>query len=244
MNYKLKLQRDEYPDDPREWSNLGKMVCFHRRYNLGDEQPGGDPQDWLRNLACGLDDSLADRLDYWENGAGWARLWNEAPGWGSVNDAIDAKVETAVWKVLDERAVILPLYLYDHGGLRMSVGSFSCPWDSGQVGWIYASRADVLKNWGGKRLTARLRKRAEALLKAEVETYDQFLSGDVWGWAVYETDEECDCEPDDECDCTAGAAHVESCWGYYGVADALSEGKASLEWLEKETSDEGSLNVG
>lgn len=30
-----------YPDDiiesPREWDNLGKMICFHKRYNLGDK---------------------------------------------------------------------------------------------------------------------------------------------------------------------------------------------------------------
>ena len=226
MNYKLKLHRDDDPPDPRENDNLGKMVCFHRRYNLGDEQPRCDPQEWLRSLACSLDNSLAERLDYWESGAGWERLNSSA--------AVDAKIEAAVWKVLDARAVVLPLHLYDHGGLRMSVDAFSCPWDSGQVGWIYASRADVLREYGGKKLTAGLRKRAEALLKAEVETYDQFLSGDVWGWAVYETDDdECDCEPDEECDCTRGAYCEDSCWGYYGVAEALSEGKAHLEWLEK-----------
>lgn len=221
--YKLKVIRDEYPADPREWDNLGKMVCFHRRYDLGDEQPRCDPQEWLRSLACSLDNSLAERLDYWENGSSCKMS----------SAAVDAKIEAAIWRVLDARAVVLPLYLYDHGGLSMSVGAFSCPWDSGQVGWIYASREDVLKNYGGKRLTAALRERAVLLLKGEVETYDQFLSGDVWGWAVYETDEECDCEPDEECNCTRGATHVDSCWGCYGVAEALSEGQAHLGWLEK-----------
>ena len=24
-------------DNPRSWDNLGKMVCFHRRYDLGDK---------------------------------------------------------------------------------------------------------------------------------------------------------------------------------------------------------------
>ena len=28
---------DEYPEDPREWDNLGTMVCLHKRYSLGDE---------------------------------------------------------------------------------------------------------------------------------------------------------------------------------------------------------------
>lgn len=284
MNYKLKLHRDEYPADPREWDNLGKMVCFHSRYNLGDEQPKGDPLEWLRDLACNLDSGLWERLDYWENGAGWVRMFNEALAkWDVSMDEIKAELALAklyytpgatdyhlrklnaeyakrlndgwkmraiaendkfvsdlIWSTVDTRAVILPLYLYDHSGLRLSTGAFSCPWDSGQVGWIYVSREDVLKEYGGKRLTKKLRERAERLLRGEVETYDQYLCGDVWGWVVYDDDddeEECDCEPEDECDCTRHAAHVDSCWGYYGVADALSEGKSHLEWLEREAGD-------
>lgn len=33
----LRVEQDEIPQDPREWSNLGKMVCFHNRYDLGDK---------------------------------------------------------------------------------------------------------------------------------------------------------------------------------------------------------------
>ena len=36
-----------------------------------------------------------------------------------------------------EEVVYLNLYLYDHSGLRMNTTGFSCPWDSGQVGYIY-----------------------------------------------------------------------------------------------------------
>jgi predicted DNA-binding transcriptional regulator len=31
------LVQDEDPASPREWDNLGKMVCFHNRYDLGDK---------------------------------------------------------------------------------------------------------------------------------------------------------------------------------------------------------------
>lgn len=34
----LKIFTDEYPIDPRENDNLTKMVCFHKRYDLGDTQ--------------------------------------------------------------------------------------------------------------------------------------------------------------------------------------------------------------
>ena len=33
----LQVINDESPESPRTWSNLTKMVCFHRRYSLGDK---------------------------------------------------------------------------------------------------------------------------------------------------------------------------------------------------------------
>lgn len=33
----LRIYPDHDSESPREWDNLGKMVCFHRRYPLGDE---------------------------------------------------------------------------------------------------------------------------------------------------------------------------------------------------------------
>jgi len=31
------IHQDTDPESPREWDNLGTMVCFHNRYNLGDK---------------------------------------------------------------------------------------------------------------------------------------------------------------------------------------------------------------
>ena len=33
----LSIEQDIDPVDPRDWDNLGTMVCFHKRYNLGDK---------------------------------------------------------------------------------------------------------------------------------------------------------------------------------------------------------------
>lgn len=43
-NLKLEVFRDEFAESPREWDNLGKMVCWHKRYNLGDKHEYKDPQ--------------------------------------------------------------------------------------------------------------------------------------------------------------------------------------------------------
>ena len=43
----LTIKRDSDPMNPRkEYSNLGTMVCWHRRYNLGDLQPHESPAEW------------------------------------------------------------------------------------------------------------------------------------------------------------------------------------------------------
>jgi len=35
--YKIEIRQDEYAESPREWDNIGKMICFHGRYDLGDK---------------------------------------------------------------------------------------------------------------------------------------------------------------------------------------------------------------
>lgn len=67
---------------------------------------------------------------------------------------MNGPVDERLLKVISEKYIVLPLYLYDHSGITMNTTGFSCPWDSGQVGWIYASKEDALKEFGGKSFTA------------------------------------------------------------------------------------------
>jgi len=43
----LTINQDVDAEDSRSWQdNLGRMVCWHGHYDMGDEQPGGDPLEW------------------------------------------------------------------------------------------------------------------------------------------------------------------------------------------------------
>ena len=75
-----------------------------------------------------------------------------------------------------------PPYLMDHSGLAMQTTSFNDPWDSGQVGWIYVSKEDALKEFGGEKMTGALRKKAEDLMRSEVAAYDSYLRGECYGF--------------------------------------------------------------
>ena len=41
---------EDYPENPREWDNLTKMVFFHKRYTLGDKHNYKSPDDFLKTL--------------------------------------------------------------------------------------------------------------------------------------------------------------------------------------------------
>jgi hypothetical protein len=104
-------------------------------------------------------------------------------------------------------AVWLPLYLYDHSGITISTGSFGDPWDSGQVGIIYMTREQVKANWGWRVLT---KGRCAALLKdlkSQVEVYDNYLTGEVYGFDIVGIDGE----------------SIDSCWGFYGYEDGIKQ---------------------
>jgi len=109
----------------------------------------------------------------------------------------------------EKQIVALPLYLYDHSGITMSTGRFSCPWDSGQVGYIYITHDEIRRNWNIDRVTRRYRDWAESLLESEVKMYDQYLTGDVYGFVL---EEKVECA-------TCGHVEYETidiCWGFFG----------------------------
>lgn len=305
--YTLKLEQDTDYESPRDWDNIGTMVCWHRRYTLGDEQPNEGMEDYLNNLAdeylgdiperveaaanyfygtssklgdvaeeylvrareealCGVTQSDIDHaknraeirvmaLNY-EKHELEAKL-DEDPSAEARIAEIDAKLARVPKDLAREvrrlealigkgGVLMLPLHLYDHSGITMNTTGFHCPWDSGQVGFIYVTLKDAAANWsvaedwdapvpwygpvllegdeyrGSKEIdtephTITLREAARRVLVGEVHTYDQCLTGDVWGYIIEDEDEEV----------------VESCWGFYGEKYAQEEGEAMLKCLEQ-----------
>ncbi len=172
---RVTIHPDEGIDSPRDWDNLGTMVCWHSRYDLGDEQETGDSSEWLRNLAG-----------------------------ETVNvDDPDLIPDEHVQRIIEKYFIMLSLYLYDHSGITMNTTGFSCPWDSGQVGWIYCT-----KEKGRESLATYTDEAVREVLVGEVEIYDQYLRGDVYYFL---------CEEGTVCD--KGEVHWEvtnSCCGFYG----------------------------
>lgn len=89
-----------------------------------------------------------------------------------------AKMAEAKSEIDGTAVLLLPLYLYDHSGITMSVKPFSCPFDSGKVGFIYATYNQIRKEYGVKRISKKVLEQARLRLIAEVEEYDRYLCGE------------------------------------------------------------------
>jgi len=153
---KVKIYQDPEPDDPRNWDNLGTMVCFHKRYDLGDTT-----------------DLTSDRFEGWE--------------------------ELEQHLIKEKQAeVIAPLYMYEHSGISIKIGSFygcglpqgHARFDSGQIGFVYVSRETLLKEYGVKRITKKVKDTARKVLEGEVDTYNKYVSGQVYGFVAEDKKEE------------------------------------------------------
>jgi hypothetical protein len=103
-------------------------------------------------------------------------------------------------------AISCPVYRYEHSGTAFSTKPFSCPWDSALTGYIYETKADIRKEFGVKRISAKLNKKILDRLKTDVQIFGQWANGECCGYVITETDE--------------------SCWGFYSHDDAY---QAALE---------------
>jgi len=206
----LQVIQDENPESPRTWDNLGTMVCWHRNYELGDNHKFDDNDDFMRTLANADDDS----------------------------EESDQELLTKI----NQTHVILPLYLYDHSGITMNTEGFSCRFDSGQVGWIFCSLEKATENWPGYKTwedtmpdwhnpgqQITLREATERCLEGEVKTFDQYITGDVYGFKLIERKDCIYCGVNHE-------RELDSCWGFFGddikengILDHLSEEDQPLD---------------
>lgn len=181
------IQQDRHalnPRDPDVQENLGTIICWHRKYRLGDQHDHEDPNSFFRKLAstyltaqdlvntiqsgklenyrfqkltCDQENpsdtayvlqNFCDipGLDPWQN-TDW--YYDEDSSLHShdqedLETLLDIFSSKELFQLLDHsnKVALLPLYLYDHGGLSISTTSYydyypHAEWDSGCVGYIY-----------------------------------------------------------------------------------------------------------
>lgn len=125
--------------------------------------------------------------------------------------------------VIREKAAVLPIWLYDHSGLTISCDAnpgypYNDRWDACQVGWIVAEKDKIMDammcqehEW---------REKAVDVMKADISTYDMYLSGEVYWFQL--RSRPAGTEPSDQSSADEWD-EMDSCGGFYG-ADAIASG--------------------
>lgn len=100
---------------------------------------------------------------------------------------------------------------YIHGGVVLAMaGERDFPdrrWDVSLVGYVFAAK----KEW---RMSKTARKAARGL----IETWNQYLSGDVWMYIIKDDEDEC----------------IDSCGGFYGEKECREEGEKLFKELSEQ----------
>lgn len=174
--YVATVKYDEWADSPRAYgTSLGTMVLAHKRYTLPFEGEYFKDADHV---------TLRVRDRYYD---GTFTTSTEEPGsWAEYYKAFQQAVRDAG----DEIVAALPVYMLDHSGLAFSTpdplrdfGKFDpfrqyyMGMDSGQVGYIFATRKAVLASTSVKRITKATLERVYKDLRQEVEDYDTWSRG-------------------------------------------------------------------
>lgn len=203
----VKILPEEYPSNPRkEFDNVTTMVCWHDRYDLGDEQPSYSPEEYLISLVDRKVEGFEQRIEKLDD------LIDDS-SFKHKHKKLKAYRDNLISSMLDKYYLIGELFLYDHSGITIRMGRFSCSWDSGPVGYVVVDRVRAAEEWGTKTDDEYIE-----LMKGEVEVYDQYLTGDVWGYVIEDEHGE----------------EVDSCWGFYGYENCKEQARSQAEYFQRD----------
>lgn len=227
--YTLRVEQEEYAESPREWDNMAKMICWHRHYNLGDKHDYDDSFEFLLDVAkeVGIytdkmedmtneeimtelrkDDSVCIvPLNLYDHSGITISTSNGYP----YNDRWDADCVGYVYITKEKAMKELCEYEVDENGNRIKIEHKHA---NGNVTYSYKTKPLTDETW---------RARAREVIDAEVETYDQYLCGDVYGYILEKevvVEEKCP-HCGEVISTYTEMEEVDSCWGFYG--DCLEE---------------------
>ena len=230
--YTLTVEYDECAEDPREWDNVCTMVCWHSRYRLGDKHNYDDSDElcnYLLHHVCGMDYKDIDEID------------NTYKKYEILCESDKLLIKSI--NMYDHSGITVS---------TSNSYPYNDRWDGGRVGFIQITKEKIFQDgcslrvkdengnyilvehkhdgrpstYSHKTIPANeenWKEIADEIIEAEMETYDQYVRGEVYWYRLtkkvvkqelcphcgevireYEEEEE-----------------VDSCGGFYG--DCLEE---------------------
>jgi hypothetical protein len=158
----------------------------------------------------GATDSPIDSHDDSVRLVEWSRRHGLNDSWGSKRGfSRDIEPPEALAWAKENGFIVYPVFKYEHGNVLYKTSPFSCPWDSGQSGYLFLSR----KEWKRKS------KRSDSYAAAILESYSDWCNGSIFGYIIEDSNGD----------------ELDSVWGFIGDSDyCLSEGKSQAEFYNRQ----------
>jgi len=150
-------------------------------------------------LEIKTDDTAENPLNSEDFGIYWAlfhkryNLYNNTElhygdysGWNQLIEAIEDKYQPQI---------ILPIYMYDHSGLALSLSDFRDHWDSNQIGYVFIKEGTSQKEFDGEE------KKFLDYIESALNTYEDYLNGKVFYFELFKD-----------------GTLLDSCGGFYGTS--------------------------
>lgn len=217
--HRIEVHYDENSENPRTYyDHCSVMFLVGGRNNSDvDEVEDNLPRKyiWQSDKRFSVEEPVDDDI-YWEEVS--ITKPDSFCNWDEVEEAV---------KLLYPGCVLLSVYKYEHGGVAFNTTGFSCPWDSGQVGYILVTKEVLDHEWNGDR------EKAESCLKAEVAEYSAWANGDVYRYEVYAPSETEDEDEDDD-EKEPSTELLDSCCGYTNINECKKEAEDYVNYAEVE----------
>ena len=220
--HKLVIYWDEFCDTPRDWDNVGTMCMWHRRYDLPCEGEHKNNPELYDFMGWCVDDDVrkncSGRGAVERLGVEWFMMWgcyylDHCHDW-TTEKWHDRLVERAM-NYINQNYVWYYVGMYDHSGLSFrNLGSYNYgDWDSGVVGCHYVS-LEKLKSEFPNHKGTKLRERGEAVLREEMNTFDNWQNGLAVGYKLFDEDHN----------------ELDSCWGFIAGSSRDEDLVKAVAW--------------
>ncbi len=83
-----------------------------------------------------------------------------------------------------------PVYCYEHGGVAFNLAGFHCPWDSGQIGFMYTSKWNIYNEYDVRRISPKLKEKLRKNAEAELQELEDYVNGRTYLYELYKDEEE------------------------------------------------------
>ena len=112
----------------------GEFYAYHRNYSLGHNEGKGDYEEDLKRIWSKLYPDMDYHISFYKEEELVEAVGEEdAKNYDKYGD----RKMDVIMAEIEAKAILAPVYMFEHGNIALSVSSFGCPWDSGQVGLCF-----------------------------------------------------------------------------------------------------------